>query len=111
MENEQFIWPQVNQNENLPEPKPISYGASEDDLKGRFANSFQISANDNSVCVDFFATAAPNQKVQHNLVSRIFLTHKSAKLLSALIASLEKQVEEKNKKGPLPLPPHNNNQS
>jgi hypothetical protein len=66
-----------------------------EDLRGVYANAFQLTAQERDVVLDFISTVNVNGQVTSSLVSRIFLNHHVAKDLANLLNGVIGKWEEK----------------
>lgn len=69
--------------------------AKQEDLRGNYANAFQITAQERDVVLDFISTVNVNGHVTSSLVSRVFLNHHVAKDLANLLGGVIGKWEEK----------------
>lgn len=75
----------------MEQPKPIPIKASDEDLKGKYANAMQVSHGSDEFTLDFFNLTPP----QGQLVSRIITSPGHMKrILSALQENLQKYEDK-----------------
>jgi len=75
----------------MDQTKPISIKASDEDLKGKYANAMQVSHSSEEFTLDFFNLAPPAGQ----LVSRIITSPGHMKrIVSALIDNIAKYEEK-----------------
>lgn len=76
-------------------PSTLQVRARDEDLKGQYANTLMVTAQERDIVVDFLSTVKIGSNTQNTLVSRIFLNHHVAGQLIDLLANVRKQWEEK----------------
>lgn len=69
--------------------------AKPEDIRGNYANAFQITAQERDVVVDFISTVNVNGHVTSSLATRVFLNHHVAKDLANLLHGVISKWEEK----------------
>ena len=68
--------------------------AEPEDIRGGYANAFQITAQERDVVLDFISTVNINGHVTSSLVSRVFLNHFVARDLVKLLSGVMAKWEE-----------------
>ncbi|MBT4857182.1 hypothetical protein HON52_03260 [Candidatus Uhrbacteria bacterium] len=81
-----------------PSPKKkLIINRNDDELRGRFADTFSVQFNGDNFAIEFF-TKMPRRdgSIEQTLVSRIFMTQKGMSALAKMTGEVIEKIDSKN---------------